>query len=204
MEIVVVVAAHFDISDFKNKFSVPFIVTNSDISKPVVGFNIIEHLVKENISEHFSVILKLFLSINKSKTELVANLIKENSRASDVNATVKSAENIKISGNSFSLIKYKFKTSVFDNRILPVIFQENFNLIADLVATENFVKINPSKSKTIKIPIFNPTSKDIFIRNNQPIANLELIATSKPLEIKPIEIPVEVSKIEIQAPNNQE
>ena len=66
------------------------------------------------------------------------------------------------------------------------------------------MKINPSKSKTIKIPIFNPTSKDIFIRNNQPIGNLELIVTSKPLEIKPIEIPVEVSKIEIQAPNNQE
>ena len=123
-------------------------------------------MVKENTSEQFNPTLKLFPNLNESKTELVTNRIKENSRVSDEMETVKSAGIIKISPNLFSFIKCKFKSSIFDNRILPVIFQPNFDLSADLVATENSVKMNPSKSKTVKKPIFNPTSKDIFIRNN--------------------------------------
>ena len=70
----------FEIPDFKNKFSLPLIVTNSDISNPIVGFNVNEHLVKENTSEQFNPTLKLFPNLNESKTELVTNRLKENSR----------------------------------------------------------------------------------------------------------------------------
>ena len=42
MEIVGVVTFAFETPDFKNKFSVPFILTNSNISSVIVEFNIIE------------------------------------------------------------------------------------------------------------------------------------------------------------------
>ena len=71
MEIVGVVAFDFEIPVFKNEFSAPFIVTNSDISNLIVEFNIIEHLLKEKSREHFNPILKLFSNLNESKTELV-------------------------------------------------------------------------------------------------------------------------------------
>ena len=96
MEIVGVVTFDFEIPDFKNKSSEPFIVMNSDISNLIVGFNIIKYLVKENTSAHFNPILKLSLNLNVSKSELETNLKEKNSRVSYVIRSVKSAEKIKI------------------------------------------------------------------------------------------------------------
>ena len=96
MEIVGVVRFDFEIPDFKNKSSEPFIVMNSDISNLIVGFNIIEHLVKENTSAHFNPILKLSLNLNVSRSELETNLKEENSRVSYLIRAVKSPGKIKI------------------------------------------------------------------------------------------------------------
>ena len=71
MEIGGVVTFAFEIPDFKNKFSVPFVVKNNDISSLIVEFNIIEYLVKEHAREHFNPILKLFPNLKDGKTELV-------------------------------------------------------------------------------------------------------------------------------------
>ena len=55
------------------------------------------------------------------------------------------------------------------------------------------------------MPVFNPTTKNIFIRSGSLIGNLERVATAITLELKPIEIPAGVSKIEvnIEAPKNE-
>ena len=47
--------------------------------------------------------------MKESKTEF---LIQENSKISDVIGTVKSAESIKITPNSFSIVKCKYKSNV--------------------------------------------------------------------------------------------
>ena len=75
----------------------------------------------------------------------------------------------------------------------------------ELTLTENLVTLNPSKSRLIKIPVFNPKAKDIFIHSGSLMGNLERIATAIPLELKPIEIPAVVSKIEvdIEVPKNE-
>ena len=203
MDIVGVVTFDFEIPNTESKFTVPFIVTNCSISNPIIGFNIIEHLVKENINKNFNPILKLFPNLNDTKVELVTNLIEENSKVSDIIGTVKNSENVKLAPNSFSFVKCKFKNYVFENRSLPVIFQPNLDLSTDFVTTENLVRINPSKSKTIKIPIYNPTSKEIFIRSNSLIGSLERVAAAIPLEIKPIEIPADVSNINLDTKNTE-
>ena len=71
MEIVGVVTFAFEIPDFKNKFSVPFVVKNNDISSLIVEFNIIEYLVNEHAREHFNPILELFPNLKDGKTEVV-------------------------------------------------------------------------------------------------------------------------------------
>ena len=44
-------------------------------------------------------------------------------------------------------------------------------------------------SRLIKILVFNPTAKDIFICRGSLMENLERVATAMPLELKPTEIP---------------
>ena len=75
----------------------------------------------------------------------------------------------------------------------------------ELTLTENIVTLNPSKSRSIKIPVVNPTPKNIFIRSGSLMGNLERVATAIPLKLKPIEIPADINKIEvdIEAPKNE-
>ena len=49
-------------------------------------------------------------------------------------------------------------------KTLPVISQIKLNLCMDLVITENLVRVNPTKTKAIKVPIYTPTSKDIKLK----------------------------------------
>ena len=78
-----IVAFHFSIPNLQNKFTVPFIFTSNDIANPIIDLNIIEHLVKES-SDSFYPILNIFPSMKENKTELITNLIQENSKISDV------------------------------------------------------------------------------------------------------------------------
>ena len=101
-----------------------------------VDFNIIEHLVKESSSDSFNPISNIFPNMTESKSELMTNLIQESSKFSDVIGTVKSVENIKITLNSFSFVKRKYKSNIIGQKTIPVIFQPKFDLSLDLTLTE--------------------------------------------------------------------
>ena len=163
MKIIGIVSFHLSIQNLQNKFTVPFIVTSNDIANPITGFNIIEHLVKESSSDSFNPISNIFPNMKENKTELITNLIQENSKISDLIGTVKSVENIKITPNPFSFVIFKHKSNVIDEKTIPVIFQPTFDLSLQLILSENLVTL---KSRLIKIPVFILTAKDIFIRSD--------------------------------------
>ena len=116
IKIIGIVTFDFSIPNLQNKFTVPFIVTSNDIANPIIGFNIIEHLVKESSSDLFNPISKISLNMKEKKTELNTNLIQKNSKISDVIETVKSCKNIKITPNSFSFVKFKYKSNVIGEK----------------------------------------------------------------------------------------
>ena len=114
---------HFSIPNLQNIFTVPFIVIGNDIANPIIAFNIFEHLVKESSSNLFNPISNIFPNMKDNKTELSTNLIQKNSKISDVIGTVKIVENIKITPNSFSFLKCKYKSNVIGKKQ----FQLSFN-----------------------------------------------------------------------------
>ena len=52
--------------------------------------------------------------------------------------------------------------------------------------TENLVQINPTKTKTVKILVYNPTNKNIYQKTLN--GQLEQFSAIIPLKIKPIEV----------------
>ena len=101
--------------------------------------------------------------------------------------------------------KYNHKSNIIGKKTIPVIFQPTFDLSLELTLTENLVTLSPLKSRLIKIPVFNSIAKDIFICSGPLMGNLERVATAIPLELKPIKITADVSKIEvdIEVPKNE-
>ena len=162
MKVIGIEPFHFSIPNLQNKFTVPFILTSNNIANPIIGFNINEHLVKESSSDSFNPISNIFPNIKDNKTELITNLIQENSKISDAIGTVKSAENIKIIPNSFSFVKCKYKSNVIgkENNSSYLSTDVWFELRTNSHRKSSYIK----PLRLIKIPVFNPTAKDIFIR----------------------------------------
>ena len=128
MKIIGIATFDFSMPNIHNKFTVSFIVRSNVIANPIIGFNVIEHLVKESSSDSFNPISNIFPNMKENKTELITILIQKNPKISDVTGTVKSAENIKITSNSFSFVKCKYKSNVIGKKTVPVIFQPMFDL----------------------------------------------------------------------------
>ena len=84
MKIIGIVTFHFSIPNPQNKFTVTFFATSNNIANPIIDFNIIEHLVKESSSDSLNPISNIFPYMKENKTELIMNLIQENSEISDV------------------------------------------------------------------------------------------------------------------------
>ena len=55
-----------------------------------------------------------------------------------------------------------------------------FDLISDLILTKKLVKVNSFQSRNVKIPSFDPTIKDIIVKNNMYLKNLERVAAAIP------------------------
>ena len=79
---------------------------------------------------------------------------------------------------------YKTKTGNIRTKNLPVIFLPKLDLNTDLIKTANLTRINSKQTKAIKIPIYNPTNKDIKFQRQIITGQLELISVAVPLEIK--------------------
>ena len=75
MKIIGIVIFDFSIPNLQNNFAVPFIVTSNDVANLIIGFNIIEHLVKESSSDSFNPISNIFPNMRENKTEFITNII---------------------------------------------------------------------------------------------------------------------------------
>ena len=57
-------------------------------------------------------------------------------------------------------LKYKLKIDNIATKSLPIIFLPKLDLNTDLIMTEKLARINPKRTKTIKILVYNPTNKE--------------------------------------------
>ena len=74
-----IVTFNFCMSNLNDSFKVPFNVTKQNLSTPITGFNIIEHLDKTYMnSDSFNPTLNsTFLHIISVKTEVLVNLVQD-------------------------------------------------------------------------------------------------------------------------------
>ena len=102
-----IVTFNFCISNLNDSSKVPFIATKQNLSTPVIGFNIIEHLVKTYPDSDFinPILNSAFPHLNCLKTEVLVNLVQEKNNPSDFVGAVRNFENLSIPANSISDLK---------------------------------------------------------------------------------------------------
>ena len=182
-----VVTLDFGLPNSKQNFLVPFIVTKEALSNPILGFNVIEHLLKylNSTSDH-TVLENIFPSLNSAKIESVFNVI--TTKKNDFYECVYNSTKRLLPKNSITYIKCKVNCTVIEMKSIPCIFEPDVNLPETIVLSENLINFNPAKSKSIKIPVFNQTNRDIWLDKKTVLGNLEIVSAAFPIEIKNIRV----------------
>ena len=170
--------------------NVPFLVTTDEISKPIIGTNVIDEIL--NHPEKYSInesclksSLKKSFHQPEEKAQSFINIV----RSADCASTfqVKSVKKkVTIPGNSSKKIPCRVNTGPIPERI-PVTFVPNVNhVLSDcLQLSETVMFLNPvGKSQIVDIPITNASSKDVVVYPRTAMGYLELVSSITPLDVK--------------------
>ena len=102
-----VILLEFSLKSDVQGFTVPFLVTSQPINEPILGYNVIENVVKDDVQK--SKLSSCLLNTCSAKVETVVSLIQERSKCPDLLDTVKAPETMKIAAGSSLQLKCKVK-----------------------------------------------------------------------------------------------
>ena len=186
-------------------FQVPFLVTNENLSNPIIGYNTIEHLVL-NYKNVIPSMMKMLQCLSVDTAKSMISAIEKAAEHSEHLGSVKIANPIVVLGNC--LVRTKCKTRV-ERHVgeIDVLFSPLTEYMAegDLIVYESTGKLKRGKSQFINVAIYNPISKEIFLKKDTVVGNVIEVNTiiQFPLlsEIGKVEInPVGVEETKVEKP----
>ena len=166
---------------------VPFLVSDSNIANPIIGYNVIEETVKlksqtnDNFIQSFQT---AFQHQKKETTEALINAILEekdthlaviNSPRSNI--TVQPKQQIKVSCHGNAEIT---------NNKTPLLFlpDENGYWLPGIEIKDTLVVLPRGRSFKIKIEVYNSTEHPVTLQSRTLLGRVELIKSVAPLEVK--------------------
>ena len=170
--------------------NVPFLITEDEISKPIIGTNVIDEILnhpkKYSIDEScLKPSVKKSFRQTEEKAESFINIV----RSADFDSTYK-VKSIKkkviIPKKSSKKIPCRVKTGPMHEGV-PVAFMPSVNneLSDGLRLSETVILLNSGgKSQIVDIPITNYSSKDVVVYPRTTMGYLELVSSITPLDVK--------------------
>jgi hypothetical protein len=151
------------IGDSEHVLSVPFLVTDEKVGVPLVGFNVIEYLIKFNKLNGD----ELAVRINACDATALVNLV--NSANHDELCVVKTCKKDVVVPRGQSVkLSCRVNTSPLDKRT-PVLFEsdENPTWPSGLQVSNTLLTENVGKSSRVEIEVDNTTKHDITLIKEQ-------------------------------------
>ena len=183
-----VVVLNFGIEKCHELFQVPFLVTSESISKPIIGYNTIEHFVTnfENEFDLSSSLVKVIRNLSNENAENMVNLISAGGKISEISRDAKIPKTYGVPSGAVEKIRCKVKDFPFANYNKPVMFSplEEMCLENDLVIFET-VEVMKKGRKFIDIFVFNPSPVEIVINKGTVMGKVSNVSAAFTLPIFP-------------------
>ena len=164
-------------------FQVPFLVTSQEISSPIIGYNTIEHLVKNyrkemNMSESLCNLVDALSSTENA--DAVVNLIEQGSSIKELNSEAKLERNVVVNPGCCEKVRCRIRDLKFShNGDKLVVFSplEEMCVEGDLVAFESACVLK-SNRKFVDVMVYNPTSHKMFLQKGKVLGEVSNAAAA--------------------------
>ena len=159
------------------KVNVPFLITKDQLNQPIIGFNVIEHIVLSG-NESVPTVLKNLLMVSKNSATSIASIIRENSEL-NASGEAKTIDKTLLPPNSRCRVKCKtgLKTSEKEQAVL---FTPEL-LDSELECEESISKLKIGRTSFITVMVSNPTNSEKWIEKNVVLGSVENISAVIPI-----------------------
>ena len=171
---------------------VPFLITDDSLEYPILGYNVIEELMKpiytsDKQSKHISAVQASFRDVKKEVLHELINLMQ--AAKEDNLCTIKSPKrDITISANRTVQVSCRANTGPV-GETTPVLFEpdELAPWPDGLTVHETVTTVKQGSMSYVKIDVTNTTNHDITLQKHTVLGRLQLVTSITPVEVKLVE-----------------
>ena len=186
-----VVIFDFGIEEGQELFKVPFLVTSENISRPIIGYNIIEYLVNDckDKVDLSSSLVRVVRSLTDENVESMVNIINAGGQITEISREAKVDKMHRVQPGTIAKIRCKVKDLNFSNNFEKHVMFSPFEEMCvenELVLFET-IDVMKNGRKFIDIFVYNPSSIEIVLQKGKVMGKVCDVSAAFTLPIFPAE-----------------
>ena len=169
-----------------HRFPVPFIICKEKLNNPLIGYNVIKHLVDSQVGDVPEVLLKSIPALSSKNIDAVINIIRTdeiNKANSSCSSAAWTTNQVTVPAHTRCRIKCKTKLVVSDYK-QSVIFSPEV-MDNELELTDSIAQVSLGKTPYVNVVVVNPTSVSMSIPKGTVLGSVENVCAVVPISPKP-------------------
>ena len=195
MSVCGVVVLRFGVEGMADMFEIPFLVTDEELSQPIIGYNTIEHLVS-NYSHVINLpasMVSLFGTQLKDRPEVLVNIVETGSKVTELSQEARVQRGQVLLPGSVGTVRCKFRDLQLNNpsgKIIMFSPFEEFCVEKEITILETTERLTKNR-RFIDVVVHNPNSHSVVLEKGVVLGSVSDVAAAFPL---PLLLPSETEK----------
>ena len=167
-------------------FPVPFLVTEADLSSPIVGYNVIEHVIKTGRSEDvIHMLTESIRGVEAGKVEVMVDLIRKKvDGEEDRLGELRTVKPVVVPAKGTARVRCRVKGEVKGADLLFLCSEPcTSDWDDDLIVTESLGELSRGRTPHVNIELRNASGKDKYIGKNMLVGEISAINAVIPLKL---------------------
>jgi hypothetical protein len=163
---------------------VPFLVTTETMEYPIVGYNVIEEIMKTEHEGLSSEIQSSFVGLDSGAAQILINFVQ--STNSDYLCNVKTSKrDVTVPCDKQVMVQCRVNTGP-TSRTTPVLFEpdETMPWPSSLELSETLLTVKKGKTNFVEVVVNNPTNHDVIIKRRTVPGRLQMVQSVTAIPVK--------------------
>lgn len=172
----------FQLDSDPDVLDVPFLVIDSDIERPIIGYNVISEMRKQNDPRTVEWLSKA-LSITSDCAEAVVNIINTDTSDDHLSTVKTEKRNVVIPAGRNMNVKCRVKVEQLEESV-PVVFEPDELQCwpQELTITEKLLTVHRGQRR-INLCVNNTSKHEVVLRGGTELGRLELVTSVTPVDV---------------------